>query len=66
MSLSLTIASLALRMSTQIRMLPSGLGTTTRGDNHVVGVFETSSMISFSLSVAHPVSSLLSRRPNGK
>ena len=62
MSLSLTIASLALRMSTQIRMSPSGLGTTTRGDNHVVGVFETSSMISFSSS-SSSFFSTFSRRP---
>ena len=63
--LSLTIASLALRMFTQMRMSPSGLDTTTRSDNHVVGAFETSSMISFSSS-SSSFFSTFSRRPNGK
>ena len=43
--LSLWIALFALRMSTQIRISPSGFGTTTRGDVHSVGLHGTSSLM---------------------
>ena len=43
---SLSIASLALLISTQTRMSPSGFGTTTRGETHSVGPLGTSSMMS--------------------
>ena len=44
--LSLSIASLALLISTQMRISPSGFGTTTRGETHSVGPLGTSSIMS--------------------
>ena len=44
--LSFSISSLALLISTQTRMSPSGFSTTTKGETHSVGPLGTSSMMS--------------------
>ena len=62
--LSLSMAPFALLMSTQIRISPSGFGTTTRGDVHSVGPHGTSSMMS-SCNNSSNFLSTLSLRPKG-
>ena len=62
--LSLSIASLALLISTQTRLSPSGFGTTISGETHSVGPLGTSSMMSSFINSSSFLSTL-SLKPKG-
>ena len=63
---SLSMAPFALRLSTQIRISPSGFGTTTRGDVHSVGPHGTSSMMYSCSSSSNFLSTLPLRQKGGR